>query len=105
MTIGEAVQYFEPADEARARVVAGVALVERELARTTRPADDGLTASWAALVKLLAVEAPQQTRRCPHCQAVGMRAATRCGRCWKVQAPLAAVPAEAAVAAGGLSDF
>jgi hypothetical protein len=102
--VSQTPQYFEAADETRARLVAGVASFERELVRSAGGKDDALAASWAALVRLLALESPAQTRRCPRCDAVGMRAATRCGRCWSLLTPLPNVPADRAVA-GGLSDF
>lgn len=46
--------------------------------------------SWAELVTLLALGSPPETRLCPICGQVGMRAATRCGHCWSKLSPLAA---------------
>jgi hypothetical protein len=97
-------QYFETSDETRAKMLAGVNAFERELGRSARANEDGLTASWTALVKLLAITPPAQTRACPGCGAVGMRAATRCHTCWNALVPLADVSAAPSVA-GGLSDF
>lgn len=96
--------YFEAADEARARLAAGVAEVERQLAGASPPADDGLRQSWAALVKLLDLTPPGQTRVCPHCEAPSMRAATRCGTCWSRLDPLPGDPAQPPVA-GSASGF
>ena len=98
-------QYFEPADELRARLIERVAAVEVRLTGSARAAEPELLTSWAALVKLLALTPPAHTRTCPSCGAVGMRAALRCGGCWN---PLAALPEEVAaplVAAGGVSDY
>lgn len=100
----EAAQYFEAADVTRAEQLAGVAAFERALNLSARGKEDGLTASWVALVKLLALTAPAQTRACPSCAAVGMRAATRCHKCWSPLTPLADARAGQSVA-GGLSDF
>lgn len=42
-----------------------------------------LGASWDRLVALLDVPPAPEERACPHCGAMGMRAATRCGHCWE----------------------
>lgn len=49
-----------------------------------------LRRSWAELVALLALGPAPETRLCPTCGQVGMRAATRCGYCWSKLSPLAA---------------
>ncbi|NVB82911.1 MAG: hypothetical protein HOV81_31325 [Kofleriaceae bacterium] len=41
-----------------------------------------LRAAWAELVDVLALGPAAQTRECPACHNVGMRAASRCGHCW-----------------------
>ena len=47
----------------------------------------GLTASWAALVELLAPGDAPKTRICSLCGHIGLRAATRCGYCWSRLSP------------------
>ncbi len=42
-----------------------------------------LAAHWAGLVELLALGPEPQVRNCPFCQELVMKAATRCGFCWK----------------------
>jgi hypothetical protein len=41
-----------------------------------------LQASWVRLIDLLALPPPAESRQCPRCGNVGMRAATLCGYCW-----------------------
>jgi hypothetical protein len=41
-----------------------------------------LVASWSELVQMLALGPAPETRICPACGGVGMRAATRCWQCW-----------------------
>jgi hypothetical protein len=48
---------------------------------------DRLVGSWARLVDFLALGAAPELRDCPHCGVAGMRAATRCGHCWKKLIP------------------
>ena len=50
-----------------------------------------LISAWAELVEFLALEPPPELRACPFCAAVGMRAATRCERCWRTLESLAPV--------------
>jgi hypothetical protein len=46
-------------------------------------------ASFAALVKLLALGPVPEVRECPFCKRTVMRAATLCGYCWaKLEPPL-----------------
>ncbi len=53
-----------------------------------------LLSSWAKLVEFLALGPPPELRACPFCGGVGMRAATRCGRCWsKLDSPPAVASA------------
>jgi hypothetical protein len=42
-----------------------------------------LVTSWAKLVEFLALGPAPELRTCPFCGSVGMRAATRCGACWR----------------------
>jgi hypothetical protein len=46
-----------------------------------------LVGSWTKLVDFLALGPAPELRECPHCGAVGMRAATLCGYCWKKLVP------------------
>lgn len=42
---------------------------------------------WAELVELLALGPAPRLLACPSCGALGMRAATRCGFCWRKLEP------------------
>jgi hypothetical protein len=46
-----------------------------------------LLASWNTLIDLLELGPRPERRECPHCGSVGMRNATRCGRCWMELVP------------------
>jgi hypothetical protein len=48
---------------------------------------EALRASWVALVDALALGPAPEYRKCPHCAATGMRAATRCSACWEKLVP------------------
>jgi len=79
----------------RANIRTLVAVVEGELSRLPPAADgneatQGLRASWTALVSGLALGAAPETRECPACHGIGMRAASRCGTCWTPLQPLPA---------------
>lgn len=50
-----------------------------------------LLTAWAELVEFLALTAPPDLRACPRCGSVGMRAATRCGNCWRKLDPHAPI--------------
>jgi hypothetical protein len=66
--------------------------LDREMSRLlARPGADttALLSSWAELVEFLALGPPPELRECPFCGSRGMRAATRCGTCWKKLAPSA----------------
>ena len=83
-------------DRARLRVL--VAAIDGELSR--RPsatatggsglAPDELIASWAEVVRLLALGRAPELRECFDCGNVGMRAARLCGYCWAKLPPLVA---------------
>ncbi len=45
-------------------------------------APDESIASWAEVVRLLALGRAPEFRECPVCGNAGMRAARLCGRCW-----------------------
>lgn len=82
-------------DGARSRLRALVAIVDGEMTRVTRPSQtEGgvdsfgpLRASWADLVRELALGPEPEVRECPVCGSVGMRDATRCGHCWAKLTP------------------
>jgi hypothetical protein len=63
--------------------------MSRLLARPDQPGADvtALLSSWGELVEFLALGPPPELRACPFCGGVGMRAATRCGRCWRKLEP------------------
>jgi hypothetical protein len=68
--------------------------VEREMAQVAKWASPQqsesaarLAGSWAKLVDFLALGPAPELRDCPHCGAVGMRAATVCGTCWAKLVP------------------
>jgi hypothetical protein len=75
-----------------------------DVSRCSSPQDSvsvsRLVGSWAKLVDFLALGPAPELRECPHCGTVGMRAATRCGNCWKKLVPpeVHPVPAEGASA-------
>jgi hypothetical protein len=85
-------QQFKLPDDERARLRATVATIDGEMSRLPRSATtegtDGLTMSWAELVKLLALGPAPEVRECPVCKHIGMLAATRCGYCWTKLSPL-----------------
>ena len=66
--------------------------MSRFLARSLEGASTDATdllSSWAELVEFLALGPPPELRACPFCGGVGMRAATRCGTCWRKLDPIA----------------
>lgn len=73
-----------------------VALVARSASAQEAPDVARLVASWGRLVDFLALGPAPELRACPHCGAIGMRAATRCGGCWRKLVP----PGTEAAAAG-----
>jgi hypothetical protein len=70
-------------DTERTRLRAAVAAIDLQMKApaTPRPAD-ALQTSWAQLVELLALGPEPELRPCPHCNKLGLKAATRCGYCW-----------------------
>ena len=66
-----------------------VATISQELVQA--PPTPALRAAWDDLVAVLALGAAPQTRECPACKGIGMRAASRCGHCWAALAPLPAL--------------
>lgn len=63
-----------------------IAAIEREFAAVA-PSEQ-LRAPWAEMVNVLALGPAPELRTCPTCGESGMRAATRCSRCWSSLAPL-----------------
>jgi hypothetical protein len=62
--------------------------MSRVLARSGTTGDEtALLTSWAELVELLELGPAPELRACPFCGSVGMRAATRCGACWRKLEP------------------
>ena len=59
--------------------------VDRELG-TSAPSPV-LADAWTQMVKVLSLGPAPDMRACPHCGEPGMRAASRCGRCWRSLVP------------------
>jgi hypothetical protein len=82
------------ADVVRLRTI--ITAIDRELSLLPgstsgdRAGGDALRTSWAELVEVLALGPAPETRQCPICGHLGMRAATRCGNCWSKLSPPAA---------------
>ena len=72
-------------DKAQAELRSLIATVDRELA--TNAPSEALRGTWDELVKALALGPAPELRACPTCHELGMRAATRCSRCWSVLTP------------------
>jgi hypothetical protein len=89
-------------DAARNHLRTIVAAVDHGITRLPagngNDATDELRASWTALVKQLALGPVPETRECPKCHGIGMRAATRCANCWAKLEPLAPATPDAAPA-------
>jgi hypothetical protein len=66
-----------------------VEALDREMSRLHAGGDvagtdmTALLSSWAELVEFLALGPAPELRACPFCGSIGMRAATRCGTCWR----------------------
>ena len=73
-------------DAAVTKLRAIVAAIDLEIVQT--PPTPALRAAWAELVEVLALGPAPQTRECPACHGIGMRAASRCGHCWAALAPV-----------------
>ena len=84
-------------DDARGRLRTIVAALDHAISRLP-PAGEGqetsteVRATWKELVTALALEPAPATRECPVCKSIGMRAASRCGKCWTALEPLAPLP-------------
>jgi hypothetical protein len=64
-----------------------VALVSRSAPAQGSESVARLVRSWGKLVDFLALGPAPELRACPHCGAIGMRAATLCGSCWRKLVP------------------
>ena len=76
-----------------AKLRVAVDVIGREVAQT--PSTPAFHAAWTEVVTLLALGSAPETRECPRCHAIGMRAASRCGRCWAALERLPAVSSDA----------
>ena len=63
-----------------------VSAIEQEMVKVSSSLP--LRVAWEDLVSVLALGPVPQTRECPDCHGMGMRAASRCGHCWAALAPL-----------------
>jgi hypothetical protein len=79
-------------DEATGKLRVLIDVIGREVVES--PPTPALHAAWTELVALLALGPAPETRECPACHGIGMRAASRCGRCWAALEPLPAVAAQ-----------
>jgi hypothetical protein len=70
-----------------------ISVIDQEIVQV--PPTPALRAAWVELVGVLALGPAPQTRECPVCHEIGMRAASRCGCCWTALAPLPAISNEA----------
>jgi hypothetical protein len=73
-------------DAERTQLRAIVAVMDREMLQA--PPSPAMRTAWAELVQVLALGPAPQTRECPICHGIGMRAASRCGHCWSALEPL-----------------
>jgi hypothetical protein len=67
-------------DETVAKLRVLVDAIGREI--VVSPSTPAFQAAWTELTALLALGPTPETRECPVCHGIGMRAASRCGRCW-----------------------
>lgn len=63
-----------------------VTAIERQFVAVPPPEE--LRAAWGEIVLALALGPAPELRTCPTCGELGMRAATRCSRCWSSLTPL-----------------
>ena len=80
-------------DAATTKLRAIVAVIEQEIVQV--PPTPALRAAWTELVGVLALGPAPETRVCPACHGIGMRAATRCGHCWAALERLPSLSGEA----------
>ena len=82
-------------DTAATQLRAIVATIDQEI--VLAPPSPALRAAWTELVRVMALGPAPETRECPACHGIGMRAASRCGQCWASLAPVPALSTVAAV--------
>jgi len=70
-----------------------VAVIDQEILQL--PSSTPLREAWAKLVGVMALGPAPQTRECPKCHGIGMRAASRCSHCWAALEPLPSLASEA----------
>ena len=63
-----------------------VAVIEDQFVAV--PPSEPLRAAWTEMLDVLALGPLPELRTCAICGEIGMRAATRCMRCWSTLAPL-----------------
>jgi hypothetical protein len=83
-------EHFDATERTRAELREAVTAVDAQLGHlpgASPAASNGLAAAWANLVKLMNLGDEPAVRPCPTCGNIGMRAATRCGRCWATLVP------------------
>ena len=73
-------------DKSLASLRSLVETIDRELVAT--PPSEAMRAAWAQMVSVLALGPAPELRECPNCHEIGMRAASRCSRCWASLPPL-----------------
>jgi hypothetical protein len=73
-------------DESVAKLRVAIDVIGREIVKT--PSTPAFHAAWSEIVAVLALGPTPETRECPVCHRVGMRAASRCGLCWAALEPL-----------------
>lgn len=67
-------------DEVVTKMRVAVEAIGREIVQS--PSTPAFNTAWSELVALLALGPAPETRECHVCHGIGMRAASRCGRCW-----------------------
>jgi hypothetical protein len=76
--------HYSDATVAKLRSI--VDAIDREIVQA--PPTATMRDAWAELVAVLALGPAPQTRECPNCRSIGLRAASRCGGCWASLEPL-----------------
>ncbi|MBP6628096.1 MAG: hypothetical protein KBG28_05230 [Kofleriaceae bacterium] len=86
--------FLDDLDRRHAGLRAGAVRIADALASWPEPAGAadaealaGLRTAWLAFLPLIEIAPAWKLRRCPTCDAVGMQAATVCGRCWSKLTP------------------
>lgn len=69
-----------PAEATRSRLRSNLTLLGKDLPASARAAYD-------EVVRDLDLGPEPELSNCPHCNATGLKAATRCGQCWAKLTP------------------